>query len=218
MSESGSPNNTEDEGEEQRPLPSTCLASGEWPDGPLKANAPPEAELIRQICQTLKRARDVQGISNRGLARLSGIGQPTLQDLLSGRTWGSLRTIAALEEALGVGLWPAERPLLKPSPRYYLTPPSSTCPNGGKWPGGPFESDPPPELALARMISAGVERAVDAKPNVTLASAAEAAGLPLVVVRELVNGDRWPDLSTISRLEMVLNTMLWRRVRPARPQ
>ena len=141
---------------------------------------------------------------------MSGIGPPTLQHLLRGESWGSLRTIAALEKALGVGLWPAERTLLKPSPRHYLAPVSGTCPDGGKWPRGPFEPDPPPEFYLARRISERILNAVAASVEFpTLASAAEEAGLPVVVVQEVVDGHRWPDLSIISRLEKVYNTLLW---------
>ena len=98
------------------PRPDSHLASGRWPDGPLVDTAPPEAELLRQICQTLKRARGTAGLSTHQVAGLSKIPQPTVQDLFNGKTWGTLRTIAALEKALGVGLWPAERTLLKPSP------------------------------------------------------------------------------------------------------
>ena len=87
---------------------------------------------------------------------------------------------------------------------------SGTCPNGGKWPGGPFKPDPPPELESARTISQRILNAVGARKKYpTLASAAEEAGLPVVVVQEVVDGHRWPDLSIISRLEKVYNTMLW---------
>lgn len=182
--------------------PCSHLASGKWPDGPLQATAPAEAVLIRQICQTLKRVQQSEGLSTHQLARRLKIAPSTVADLLSGTTWGTFRTIAALEIGLGVGLWPAERTLLEPAPCRYLE-------EGGTWPAGPFKAKPPSEVRLAKIICERFEAAVNARLEMSIDKAAAEARVPLVVVQEFASGRRWPDLSTVSRLERALGTMLW---------
>lgn len=183
---------------------SHLVASDEWPDGPLKDTAPAEAVLLRQICQTLKRAQEAKGLSTRQLAREVSIAPSTVSDLLSGASWGTFRTIAALEKGLGVGLWPAERTLLEPAPCHYLA-------KGGTWPTGPFKDEPPPEVRLAQAICIRFESAFNARPGLGMVGVADKAGLPLVVLQEFAGGRRWPDLSTVSRLERAFGTMLWKR-------
>ena len=200
------------------PYPKDDLASGEWPDGPLKQGAAPETVLIHHVCRTLKRIRDDRGLSTRQFAKEAKIPYATMQDLLTGKSWGTLRTIAAAEENLGVGLWPAEGTLLlEPGPNRYLLP-------QGVWPDGPFQSRVPPEVALAKTICTRIRSACEPL-DLTVDYLARASGLPLVVLTEILNGDRWPQLSTISRLERGLNWSLWvrpeidrskRRTRPKR--
>ena len=187
-----------------------CFVDGKWPDGPLKGTATAEVRLLRQICRTLKRVCDIAGLSTHDVARVTGVSQSTVADLLKGVTWGTFHTIAALEIGLGVGLWPAERTLLKPAPCCYLA-------ADGTWPAGGFVDGAPPEVWLAKKICERLESAREPRKRLTLSKMADKADLPLVVVQELVDGHRWPDLSTISRLERALPpATLW--VRDSRRQ
>lgn len=187
-------------------LPRCFIASGKWPDGPLKGTATDEVRVLQQICRTLKRVCESAHLSTHDVAGTIKtshniiVSQSTVADLLNGVTWGTFHTISALEIGLGVGLWPAERTLLKPAPCCYLA-------AGGTWPAGGFV-DAPPEVWLAKQICERFESAHQSR-GLALSAVAAAADLPLVVVQELVDGHRWPDLSTVSRLERALTTMLW---------
>ncbi|MGS0561375.1 helix-turn-helix domain-containing protein [Microbacterium aurugineum] len=44
--------------------------------------------------------------SVRSVADIAGLDEGTLRNILSGARWPDLRTIALLEDALGVALWP----------------------------------------------------------------------------------------------------------------
>ena len=68
--------------------------------------------------------------------------------------------------------------------------------------------DAPPEVWLAKQICERLESAHQSR-GLALSAVAAAADLPLIVVQELVDGHRWPDLSTVSRLKRALTTMLW---------
>ncbi|MEU1813149.1 helix-turn-helix domain-containing protein [Micromonospora aurantiaca (nom. illeg.)] len=46
-------------------------------------------------------------ISNRALARMSGVSHPTIGSVLNGDRYADLRTLASLEVALGAELYPA---------------------------------------------------------------------------------------------------------------
>jgi transcriptional regulator with XRE-family HTH domain len=83
--------------------PREYLARGEWPEGSLRRSAPYEALKVAEISQRLKVA--IAGRSLRTVAADSGVSVGTLSNLLSGKTWGDVVTLARLERALGVELW-----------------------------------------------------------------------------------------------------------------
>ena len=59
-------------------------------------------------------------ISDRNKSQVAldaGIDRSTLYDILAGRTWTDLITLAALERALGVPLWPSDPPALERTER-----------------------------------------------------------------------------------------------------
>jgi transcriptional regulator with XRE-family HTH domain len=80
--------------------------SGEWPTGALGRNAPEEAKLAAGIARRLAAAQGARSL--RQLAAETGVSPGTLSNLLAGRSWGDVVTIARLETGLGVPLWGSE--------------------------------------------------------------------------------------------------------------
>ena len=78
-------------------------------------------------------------------------------------------------------------------------------------PEGPLKGKVPPEAGLAKIIGERFQSALSARPQSSIAAVAAEAEVPAVVVQEFADGRRWPDLSTVSRLERALGIMLWVR-------
>lgn len=76
--------------------------------------------------------------------------------------------------------------------------------SSGEWPTGKVEG--PPEALYAQDVA---RRVADAIGEQTLRSVAREAGLDHTTVRALIEGERWPDLITIARLEQALDVRLW---------
>lgn len=66
--------------------------------------------------------------------------------------------------------------------------------------------DGPPEAHYAVEVARRLARAMEGQ---SLRSVARESGLDHTTVRALVEGQRWPDLITIARLETALNVRLW---------
>ena len=79
-----------------------------WPDGRLVANAPREAFLARAVARRLRKAKDRDNYSVRGVASAADISPQAVLNLLNGTTWGDLPTIARIEAALDTDLWGRE--------------------------------------------------------------------------------------------------------------
>jgi len=77
----------------------------QWPQGPLKGDAPLEAFLMRQIARNLRAAMKEREWTAGKLARMAGVSRPTVQYILNGSRWSETSTIVALEDALQVRLW-----------------------------------------------------------------------------------------------------------------
>lgn len=82
-------------------------------------------------------------------------------------------------------------------------PPRSYVVSGG-WPAGTI--DGPPEAHYAVEVARRLAKAIGER---SLRSVAREAGLDHTTVRALVEGERWPDLITIARLEVALDVRLW---------
>ena len=82
--------------------PASYLATGDWPDG--RIEGPPPAHVARQLVINLRDAMGERGL--REVARAADINHSSLRSVLRGEAWPDLITIARLEDALQVGLWP----------------------------------------------------------------------------------------------------------------
>ena len=91
------------------PQPRCYLAAGEWPEGPLVDDAPPEAKLAQELSRRFKSAYDARGLKIRPTARKLGISVTTVHNLLHGKTWGDVITIARIEMGFGIQLWASQQ-------------------------------------------------------------------------------------------------------------
>lgn len=87
-----------------RPAPRDFIQSGTWPTGRLASEAPIEVVYAHGIAQRLTDA--LAGRSVSGVAFEAGVSRSTVHDLLAGVSCGQVATVARLEGALGVRLWP----------------------------------------------------------------------------------------------------------------
>lgn len=75
----------------------------DWPDTETVKSA--EDWLVQRMTINLRRERNRHG-TVRALAEKTGVSASTISDILNGSVWPSVATLAQLEVALGVKLWP----------------------------------------------------------------------------------------------------------------
>ncbi|WP_432746598.1 helix-turn-helix domain-containing protein [Streptomyces sp. JH002] len=74
-----------------------------WPHSP---SADPAAEAVRSIAHTLTAAMTEGSWSLRRVAAGSGVNRQAIADLLAGRSWPDIATVARLTAFTGTPLWP----------------------------------------------------------------------------------------------------------------
>uniref|UniRef100_UPI003F4985E4 helix-turn-helix domain-containing protein n=1 Tax=Nonomuraea sp. CA-252377 TaxID=3240003 RepID=UPI003F4985E4 len=79
-----------------------------WPHADLARH--PAAAVVQQIAASLAGILAERRLSLRGLAAASGVNRQSIADLLAGRSWPDVATIALLETALAIRLWPEGTP------------------------------------------------------------------------------------------------------------
>lgn len=79
------------------------LAGDPWPDAPATDAL---GEVARQFVLNLRTAIGARSV--RSVASDAGMSHGTLLNVLNGRVWPDLYTIARLEATLQTGLWPQE--------------------------------------------------------------------------------------------------------------
>ena len=79
------------------------MPAGEWPDGPLLPGAPDEAHLAAALAVRLR--QHMAGKTLEKLAEATGLGRQTINNILLGKGWPDIRTVARLEVALKKPLW-----------------------------------------------------------------------------------------------------------------
>ncbi|MEV6986877.1 helix-turn-helix transcriptional regulator [Sphaerisporangium sp. NPDC051017] len=75
-----------------------------WPHANLGRH--PAAAVVQQIAAALAGVLAERRLSLRGLAAASGVNRQSISDLLAGRSWPDVATIALLETTLAARLWP----------------------------------------------------------------------------------------------------------------
>ena len=89
--------------------------------------------------------------------------------------------------------------------------------NSGKkndWPTGPLKGNAPAEALLAQGIAKRILKAVEKleekkRKKMSKREIADAAGIGHQTLCNFLNGDTWPDIVTIARLEMFLGKRLF---------
>ena len=79
---------------------------GQWPHGPFRHDAPVYVLPIAALSARLQSVAAERGLSQRALARETGVNLNTINYIYSGRVIPDTATLATLERALGVDLWP----------------------------------------------------------------------------------------------------------------
>ena len=98
-----------------RQHPATHLKeNGNFPDGPFKSKAPPEVYFAAALANRLNYATRRHSI--RYIAKLADLSPQTILNILNGRTWPDLRTIARLETVFDYRLWGYEH---RKPPQYF---------------------------------------------------------------------------------------------------
>lgn len=64
------------------------------------------AAVVQTIARRLADALTERGLSRRGAADLLGVNRQTIADVIEGRCWPDVATIARLETGLNTPLWP----------------------------------------------------------------------------------------------------------------
>ena len=87
-----------------RQHPITYLAkNGSFPHGPFRPETPPEVYLAAALARRLKMG--IWRNSIRYVAKKADISPQTIINILNGKSWPDLRTIAKLENAFNSRLW-----------------------------------------------------------------------------------------------------------------
>ncbi|MFE1249552.1 helix-turn-helix transcriptional regulator [Streptomyces sp. NPDC058766] len=74
-----------------------------WPHAQL---ADPGAAAVQHIARTLAEFLAEHGVSLRRVAVRSGVNRQAVADLINGRSWPDVATVARLGAALAIPLWP----------------------------------------------------------------------------------------------------------------
>ena len=182
--------------------PSCYLADdGTWPDGPLKSDAPPEAQVALHIAAVLRDYCAARRLSTYKAAKAAGMSQGAFYNLLSGRAWPAGAVVARIEQNLSVALWPQlHNTELGLCPKSHLA--------VGKWPHGRFRRGAPPEAQIAQTASQRFGDEFDRFDN-NVASAARQLQVSEGAIEALLNGTAWLDVPTITRIENNLDVGIW---------
>lgn len=89
-----------------RPPASFLTENGHWPLGPFRDDAVAYVTVTARLVQRLQSVIEERRLSLRAVAVPAGIDPTSLSRLITGKVVPDLATIANLEQALDVDLWP----------------------------------------------------------------------------------------------------------------
>lgn len=78
----------------------------ELTDNPEAWPEQPSTDAVRHIARTLTQVLDDRGLSLRATGAGSGVNRQAVADLLAGRSWPDVATVARLAHFTGAHLWP----------------------------------------------------------------------------------------------------------------
>ncbi|WP_282701164.1 helix-turn-helix transcriptional regulator [Streptomyces sp. CC219B] len=96
------------QGDKRSRKPVEYVLAGTWPGAVLDDHH--GAQVAQEVAARLKRALDARGWTMVEASRQTGVDRITITRVLAGEVWCDLLTIATLEKALGVDLWPGRNP------------------------------------------------------------------------------------------------------------
>lgn len=86
--------------------PETYVVDGTWPDVTLREDAPVSAYYGLALARRLAYAIATSDSSLRALGERAGVSHTTISRLLAGRVLVDIGTVARIEAALGMEIWP----------------------------------------------------------------------------------------------------------------
>ncbi|MBT2446355.1 MULTISPECIES: helix-turn-helix transcriptional regulator [unclassified Streptomyces] len=96
------------QGDKRSRSPAEYRLKGTWPHAVLDDHH--GALVAQEVASRLRRAIDARGWSIAEVSRRSDVARLTIMKVLGGEVWCDLLTIANLEKALDVDLWPGRAP------------------------------------------------------------------------------------------------------------
>jgi lambda repressor-like predicted transcriptional regulator len=96
------------QGDKRRLKPLAYVVEGVWPHAVLSDHH--GAWVAQEVAARLRRVIDANGWSVAEVSRRTGVSRMTIVQVLDGVVWCDLLTIANLEKALEVDLWPGREP------------------------------------------------------------------------------------------------------------
>ncbi|MFE7606997.1 helix-turn-helix domain-containing protein [Streptomyces celluloflavus] len=96
------------QGDKRLRKPFQYVIEGVWPHAMLDDHR--GARVAQELSARLRRAIDERGWTIAELSRRSDVARFTIRKVLDGVVWCDLLTIANLEKALEVDLWPGRNP------------------------------------------------------------------------------------------------------------
>ena len=103
---------------------------------------------------------------------------------------------------------PRRKATRQPKPKPALLRPRDYIVKGQQWPQGPLAAHAPKEARLVRGIATKFLYYRD-KRNTTINEIARSTGLGHQTLYNLRDGESWPNLITIARLEIFFQRRLW---------
>ena len=91
-------------GTQRTKSPNEYVVAGEWPHVVLEDYRP--ARVAQHVSRALREAMTYREISANALSKASEVNRQCIANVLQGRVWADMLTIASFEDTLKIMLWP----------------------------------------------------------------------------------------------------------------